>query len=311
MRLVFAGTPEPAVAALDALLASRHQVIAAVTQPDRRAGRGRRLTASPVARRAEDAGIEVLRPERVGDESFTERLVALRPDCVPVAAYGALVPERLLALPPQGWVNLHFSLLPAWRGAAPVQHAIRAGDDITGVTAFRVVRELDAGPVYGTATEPIEPTDTAGSLLARLASRGAELLVRVLDSIEAGTARPVPQQPDGVSYAPKVRTADAAVDWTAPANVIDRRIRSVTPVPGAWTAFRGQRLKLGPVTALAARSAPGLVTVAPNGVTVGTGAGSVRLATVQPAGRAPMSAADWWHGVPDLDGSVLGGCDAR
>ena len=165
MRVVFAGTPEVAVPSLDALLASRHEVVAVFTRPDAPSGRGKRLTASPVAERAAELGLETLKPHRPRDQDFVARLTELAPDCCPVVAYGALLPQRVLDIPPQGWVNLHFSLLPAWRGAAPVQRAILAGDQVTGATTFRIVLELDAGPTFASITEPIRPTDTAGDLL--------------------------------------------------------------------------------------------------------------------------------------------------
>ena len=248
MRLVFAGTPQTAVPALDALLASRHEVVAVVTRPDAPAGRGRKVEASPVARRAAEAGIEVLTPTRARDPEFLDRLREIAPDCCPVAAYGALLPQAALDIPANGWVNLHFSILPAWRGAAPVQHAIRHGDDVTGASTFQIVKELDAGPVYGVLTEPVRPDDTTGTLLDRLSHSGAQLLVATLDGIEDGTIQAVPQSAEGVSFAPKITPADARVDWKLPAHVIDRLIRACTPDPGAWTELDGARLKLGPVS---------------------------------------------------------------
>src|SRR5271170_7792800 len=175
MRLMFAGTPQTAVPALDTLLASRHEVVAVLTRPDAPAGRGRHVESSPVARRAAEAGVEVLTPARVRDPQFLDRLREIAPDCVPLVAYGALIPQSALDVPARGWVNLHFSVLPAWRGAAPVQHAIMHGDDVAGATTFLIVRELDAGPVFGVLTEPVLPRDTAGDLLARLSVAGAEL----------------------------------------------------------------------------------------------------------------------------------------
>src|SRR6266446_5889624 len=248
MRLVFAGTPQTAVPALDALLASRHEVVAVVTRPDAPAGRGRKVEASPVAARAAAAGLEVLAPVRARDPEFLARLREIGPDCCPVAAYGALLPQAALDIPPHGWVNLHFSLLPAWRGAAPVQHAILHGDDVTGASTFLIVRELDAGPVYGVLTEPVRPDDTTGTLLGRLSHAGAELLVATLDGIEDGTIQAVPQPAEGVSFAPKISPDDARVDWKRPAHVVDRQIRACTPDPGAWTELDGARLKLGPVS---------------------------------------------------------------
>jgi len=248
MRLVFAGTPQTAVPALDALLASRHEVVAVLTRPDAPAGRGRHVESSPVARRAAGAGLEVLTPARVRDPQFLDRLRHIAPDCVPLVAYGALIPQAALDVPAHGWVNLHFSVLPAWRGAAPVPHAILHGDDVTGATTFRLVAELDAGPVYGVLTEPVRPADTAGDLLDRLAHSGAQLLLATLDGIEAGTIEAVPQPAEGVSFAPKITPADARVDWKLPAYVVDRVIRACTPEPGAWTEHDGARLKLGPVS---------------------------------------------------------------
>src|SRR5438270_7144595 len=192
MRLVFAGTPEPAVPSFQALVDSgRHEVVAVVTRPDAQAGRGRRVVRSPVGALADDHGIEVLTPARAGDPAFLARLTELAPDACPVVAYGALLPQAALDIPRLGWVNLHFSLLPAWRGAAPVQSAIRAGDEITGASTFRIVKELDAGPVYGVVTEKVGDRDTAGELLARLSVAGAELLLSTVDGIEAGVLRVV------------------------------------------------------------------------------------------------------------------------
>src|SRR6266851_5749073 len=242
MRLVFAGTPRVAVPALDALLESGHEVAAVVTRPDAPAGRGLHLAPSPVAERAAAAGLEVLKPARPRDPDFIDRLRAIGPDCCPVTAYGALIPQAVLDIPANGWVNLHFSLLPAWRGAAPVQHAILHGDDITGATTFRLVAELDAGPVFGVVTEQVRPSDTAGDLLERLSHSGARLLVATLDGIESGELQAVPQPPDGISLAPKLTSADAQVNWKIAAPAVDRLIRACTPSPGAWTALNGARI---------------------------------------------------------------------
>src|SRR5436190_944162 len=290
MRLVFAGTPAVAVAALDANAASHHELLAVLTRPDAPAGRGRHLVRSPVGAWADAHGIQVLTPARPREPEFLDRLRALAPDCVPVVAYGALVPPVALAIPRYGWVNLHFSLLPAWRGAAPVQHAVLHGDEVTGAAVFELEAGLDTGPVYGTLTEPIRPTDTAGDLLARLSYSGAKLLVDVLDGIEAGTLRAVPQPADGVSMAPKVTVEDARVRWDEPAFAVDRRIRACTPAPGAWTTFRGERLKLGPVTLAGGANGlkAGEVSVGRSGVLVGTGTGAVALGEVRAAGKKPM-----------------------
>ncbi|MFP8964782.1 methionyl-tRNA formyltransferase [Streptomyces nanhaiensis] len=309
MRLVFAGTPEVAVPALDALIASeRHEVAAVVTRPDAPAGRGRRLVASPVAQRAEEAGIEVLKPARPRDEDFLARLREIAPDCCPVVAYGALLPGVALDVPARGWVNLHFSLLPAWRGAAPVQHAIMAGDEVTGASTFLIEEGLDSGPVYGVVTEEIRPTDTSGDLLTRLAFAGAGLLAATMDGIEDGTLRAVPQPAEGVSLAPKITVEDARVDWTAPALRVDRVVRGCSPAPGAWTLFRGERLKLRQTALAPDRTglAPGELAVGKNTVHAGTGSHAVELLWVQPQGRKPMAAADWARGVRIARGERLG-----
>ncbi len=313
MRLVFAGTPQAAVPALDALLASRHEVAAVVTRPDAAAGRGLHRAPSPVAERAALAGVEVLKPARVRDEEFLSRLRAIAPDCCPVTAYGALLPQIALDIPKHGWVNLHFSLLPAWRGAAPVQHAILHGDDLTGASTFQIVRELDAGPVYGVLTEPIKPRDTAGDLLGRLAGSGAGLLVATLDGIESGQLEARPQPAEGVSLAPKITIEDARVRWDEPALAVDRRIRACTPGPGAWTMLGEARIKLWPLAASPAAAgtdgpaaapadaggplAPGELRVLRTSVLVGTATGPVELGDVQPPGKRRMQAADWARGL--------------
>ncbi len=298
MRLLFAGTPEPALPSLRALLASRHQVVAVLTRPDAPAGRGRRLAPSPVAEVAAAAGLEVLKPPRPGDPGFLARLAALAPDACPIVAYGGLIPRAALDVPRFGWVNLHFSLLPAWRGAAPVQHAIRHGDELTGASTFLLEEGLDTGPVFGVVTEEIRPTDTTGDLLGRLAESGARLLVATLDGIEDGDLRPVPQPADDVSFAPKVTGEDARVDWSAPGLAVDRQVRSCTPAPGAWTTFRGERLRLGPVRLEPDRVLPpGGLAVERDGVHAGTGSTAVLLGEVRPQGKRPMPAADWARGV--------------
>jgi methionyl-tRNA formyltransferase len=312
MRLVFAGTPAAAVPSLDGLLKSGHEVAAVVTRPDAPAGRGLHVAPSPVAERAESAGIEVLKPARPGDADFLARLRQIAPDCCPVTAYGALIPQRALDVPARGWVNLHFSLLPAWRGAAPVQHAILHGDEVTGASTFWIVAELDAGPVFGVVTEPIRPSDTAGDLLARLAVSGAELLVATMDGIESGELIARPQPPDGVSLAPKITPEDARVRWSEPALAVSRRVRACTPAPGAWTELNGIRLKLGPFAGIVADDhdgtpGPGELRVRGSRVLVGTGTQPVQLGDVQPDGRRRMPAADWVRGLRlDGSGAVLG-----
>ncbi|WP_414169759.1 methionyl-tRNA formyltransferase [Streptoverticillium reticulum] len=309
MRLVFAGTPEVAVPALDALIASeRHEVVAVVTRPDAPAGRGRRLVASPVAERAEEAGIEVLKPARPRDEDFLARLREIGPDCCPVVAYGALLPKPALEIPAHGWVNLHFSLLPAWRGAAPVQHAILAGDEVTGASTFLIEEGLDSGPVFGVLTEQVRPTDTSGDLLTRLAFAGAGLLSATMDGIEDGSLKAVPQPADGISLAPKINVADARIDWAAPALRVDRVVRGCSPAPGAWTTFRGERLKVMAAALAPDRAdlAPGAIGAAKNSVHIGTGSHAVELLWVQPQGKKPMQAADWARGVRIAAGEQLG-----
>ena len=311
MRVVFAGTPEVALPSLDAVAASRHELVGVVTRPDARAGRGRQLVASAVAQRAEQLGVPVLKPDHPRDPDFQAALAALEPECCPVVAYGALLPESALTIPAHGWVNLHFSVLPHWRGAAPVQHAILAGDEVTGATTFRIVTELDAGPTFGLMTQTIRPDDTAGSLLAKLAEGGAGLLVSTLDGIEDGSIEARPQPEDGVSFAPKVLVEDARVDWTDPAIAVDRVIRACTPAPGAWTTYAGERIKLGPIDLVDPWTdrdplPPGLLDVAKGAVHVGTATGPVRLGEVKPHGRKAMPAADWARGVRVASGARLG-----
>lgn len=307
MRVVFAGTPEVAVPALEAVAASRHELVGVVTRPDAPSGRGRRLVASPVAQRAEELGVPVLRPEHPRDPDFQAALADLRPDACPVVAYGALLPQSALDLVPHGWINLHFSVLPSWRGAAPVQHSLWAGDEVTGATTFRIVKALDAGPVFGVMTERIRPGDTAGDLLERLAEGGAGLLVQTLDGIEDGSLEAREQQSEGVSFAPKILVDDARVDWTHPAVGIDRQVRACTPAPGAWTTYAGERMKLGPVTPTDLPPLePGVIEVTKNAVHVGTGTTPVRLGQVKAFGKKEMAAADWARGVRLESGVRLG-----
>jgi methionyl-tRNA formyltransferase len=317
VRLVFAGTPEVAVPSLDALSGSSHDVVAVLTRPDARAGRGRSVVASPVKERALALGLEVLTPSRPSDPQFLGRLRELAPDVCPIVAYGGLIPVSALTIPTHGWINLHFSLLPAWRGAAPVQHAIMAGDEVTGATTFLVEQGLDTGPTFGVLTEAIKPTDTSGDLLVRLAQAGAGLFVATLDALESGDLHAVPQPAEGVSLAPKISVEDARINWGTPALAVDRHIRGCTPAPGAWTTFRGERLKLHPVTLASTASVienggavahgeviekgdvigPGEVAATKRAVHVGTASGAVQLGTVQPHGKKPMAAADWARGV--------------
>ena len=307
MRLVFAGTPDTAVPALEALLASRHEVVAVLTRPDARAGRGRTLHPSPVKGLAVERGIEVLTPGSPRDPEVQARLREIAPDACPVVAYGALLPREVLDIPAHGWVNLHFSVRPAWRGAAPVQRAIMAGDDATGATTFVIEEGLDTGPVLGLMTETIRPDDTSGTLLDRLARAGAGLLVATMDGIASGELTAVPQSAEGVSHAAKLTTADAEIAWSTPAYAVDRHVRGCTPAPGAWTTFRGERIGVGPVTLAAdealesrdgsAAPAPGEITATKRAVHVGTASGVVTLGEVRPQGKKPMAAADWARGV--------------
>ncbi|TDC93227.1 methionyl-tRNA formyltransferase [Saccharopolyspora aridisoli] len=306
MRVVFAGTPAPAVPSLQALIDSdRHEVAAVVTRPDAPAGRGRKLVRSPVGALADEHGIEVLTPAKASEPEFLARLREIDPDCCPVVAYGALLREEALSIPEHGWVNLHFSLLPAWRGAAPVQAAIRHGDEITGASTFRIVRELDAGPVFGVVTEQIRGTDTSGELLERLSISGAGLLAATLDGIEDGSVRAEEQPTTGVSYAPKVTVDDARVDFTAPAAAVDRLVRAVTPEPGAWALLGEERFKLGPVTVTDEQLPPGEIKAEKRWVLVGTGTTAVALGEVQAAGKKRMAATDWARGTRIEQGEKL------
>jgi methionyl-tRNA formyltransferase len=301
VRIVFAGTPEPALASLRRLIESpRHDVVAVLTRPDAAAGRRAKPSPSPVARLALEHDIPVLRPPRPNSDEFVSELTELAPECCAVVAYGALLSERLLAVPQHGWVNLHFSLLPAWRGAAPVQAAIAAGDTVTGATTFQIEPALDSGPVYGVVTETIRPTDTAGDLLERLSLSGAALLETTLDGITDGSLTTVEQVADGVSIAPKITVEEARVRWDLPAHVVERRIRAVTPSPGAWTMIGDLRVKLGPVMvddAVPNTLAPGEIRIDRKSVHIGTGSQPVLLGHIQPPGKKPMNAADWARGA--------------
>ncbi|HJV98039.1 MAG TPA: methionyl-tRNA formyltransferase [Arthrobacter sp.] len=305
MRVLFAGTPAVAVPSLDALVGAGFDVVAVLTRPDAPVGRKRVLTPSPVAQRAAELGIDVIHAARV-DADVTARIAAVNADVAAIVAYGGLIPPAALDVPRHGWINLHFSLLPAWRGAAPVQRAVIAGDDVTGAVTFQLEAGLDTGPVFGTLTESVGPEDTAGQLLERLSHSGAVLLAQTLSAVDAGKAAPQPQQGD-VSLAPKLTLDDGRLDWQQPALAIGRRARGVTPEPGAWTTLDGQRVKLEPV-----RLRPDTVDVAPgalmlNGknVLVGTGSHAVELTRIQPAGKKMMAAADWARGMATLESVVF------
>ncbi|GAA1495849.1 methionyl-tRNA formyltransferase [Paeniglutamicibacter kerguelensis] len=300
MRVLFAGTPQVAVESLNRLVADGFDVVAVLTREDAPVGRKRVLTPSPVAARAAELGLEIIHANRI-DEQTQKRLAALDLDIAAIVAYGGLVPEKALTIPRLGWINLHFSLLPAWRGAAPVQHSIMAGDDITGAVTFQLEKGLDTGPIFGTLTETIDPADTSGELLGRLAVSGAVLLSQTLAGLDAGKLVGVEQQSE-TSYAHKLTLVDGKVDWSLPALVIRRRINGTTPDPGAWTELDGQRFKLGTlvphteVTDLV----PGEVRIEPGKkprVLVGTGSHAVELGLVQPPGKKMMNAADWARGI--------------
>ena len=301
MRLIFAGTPEAAVPSLRALLASRHEVVAVLTRPDAPTGRGRRLTPSPVRVVAEEAGVPVLTPTTLRDPALLERLRELAPDAAPVVAYGALVPPAALAIPTHGWINLHFSTLPRWRGAAPAQRSVLAGDAEAGLTAFRLDEGLDTGDVVLQESTPIGTTETAGELLDRLAVQGAELLVRALDAIEDGTATFTPQPSDGATHAAKLSTAEARIDWSLPAERVSAHIRGMSPHPGAWTLLHGERFKVLGVEDRPAPEdrdlAPGALHATKKALFVGTGTTPLALGTVAPAGKKAMRAADWARGA--------------
>ena len=306
MRIVFAGTPTAALPSLQRFIDSpHHEVVAVITRPDAVAGRRGKPEPSPVAQLALDAGIPVLRPQRPNSAGFIAELTAIAPDCCAVVAYGALLSEEMLAVPAHGWVNLHFSLLPAWRGAAPVQAAIAAGDSVTGATTFRIELALDSGPIFGVVTETIRPGDTAGELLDRLALSGGALLDATLDGIADGTLIPVAQPHGGVSIAPKVSVDQARIRWDLPAHVIERRIRAMTPNPGAWTMIGDMRIKVGPVSIEESGDAvePGVIVAERARVLIGTGSVPVQLGQLQPPGKKPMAAADWARGAR-LDAAV-------
>ncbi len=292
MRLVFAGTPEAAIASLDALHASAHEVAAVVTRPDAPAGRGRRLAASPVATHAEALGLEVLKPAHPRDPDFQERLRELNPDLCPVVAYGALLPRSALDIPIHGWLNLHFSLLPRWRGAAPVQRAIMAGDSEIGTSCFRIVRELDAGDVYLMEPRPM-PEATAGEVLRELAVSGAAQLVKAVDLVASGV-EPTPQAAEGITIAPKVTPAEARIDWNLPAVTLRNLVLGCSPDPGAWCEFEGARLKVFRAAVAEPQPlVPGELAVTKRQVFVGTGEATLELLEVQASGKRRMPAIDW------------------
>lgn len=298
MRLLFAGTPEVARASLDALVASDHDVVGVLTRPPARAGRGRAERPSAVHERALDLGLPVITAARMSDPGLLDAIRALAPECCPVVAYGALITPQALDMPVHGWINLHFSLLPRWRGAAPVQYAVHAGDVQTGATTFRIDAGLDTGPILLQETTDIEPRETSGDLITRLSVSGARLLVETMDRLEAGDIAPTPQPTDGVTLAPRISVEDARIDWTCTAVEVDRLVRAMTPAPGAWTTLRDERVKIGPVkSADSATLDPGEIDVRRTSVLIGTGSGDVVLGDVQAHGKRSMSAADWARGL--------------
>ncbi|MEC5181327.1 methionyl-tRNA formyltransferase [Arthrobacter sp. CG_A4] len=305
MRVLFAGTPAVAVPSLDALIDAGFDVVAVMTRPDAPLGRKRVLTPSPVAARAAELGIEIIHAVKVNAE-ITARIAAAAPDVAAIVAYGGLIPRAALDLPRHGWINLHFSLLPAWRGAAPVQRALMAGDDVTGAVTFLLEEGLDTGPVFGTLTEAVRPGDSAGALLERLSHSGAVLLTQTLSAVDAGKAAAVPQRGD-VSLAPKLTLEDGRLDWRQPALAIGRRARGVTPEPGAWTTVDSQRIKLEPVLLRPEAGAlqPGRLALDGKSVLVGTGSHPVELTRVQPSGKKMMTAADWVRGQATLESVVF------
>lgn len=300
MKVLFAGTPDVAVHSLNALVDAGFDVVGVLTREDAPVGRKKVLTPSVVAQRAAELGLNIIKANRMS-EDVAQQIRQLAPDVAAVVAFGVILPKYALEIPRLGWINLHFSLLPAWRGAAPVQHAIMNGDDITGASTFRIDEGLDTGEVFGTLTESIRPEDTAGELLGRLAESGAVLLTQTLSGLDAGALTGVPQRGD-VSLAPKISLEDAHVDWKAPALVIRRRINGVTPAPGAWTTLGEQRFKISDsVPAPDVRDlAPGEVRADGSKkarVVVGTGSYGLELITVQPPGKKMMAASDWARGL--------------
>lgn len=306
MRIVFAGTPEVAVPSLDRLVAAGFTIVGVLTRPDAPVGRKRVLTPSPVAARAEALGLPVVKAARITPD-VVSTLAGWAPDAAAIVAYGGIVPPAALAVPAHGWVNLHFSLLPAWRGAAPLQYSVIHGDDVVGASTFRLEEGLDTGPVYGTLALTPGPEATSGGLLSELATSGAELLVHTLSGIGEGRLEPRPQAGEP-TFAPKLTLEDGRLDWVLPAVALHRRARGVTPEPGAWTMLDGQRFKLEPprlrpdVEGLP----PGRLAWAGKAVLVGTGTHALELTRVQPAGKKMMLAADWARGAGEIEGTVLG-----
>ena len=305
MRILFAGTPAFALPSLRALADAGHEVVAVATNPDAPSGRGRTLSPSPVAQLADEMGVPKLQPARARDDWFVDAVAELNLDAAVIVAWGCLIPERLLGVPKLGWVNLHFSLLPAWRGAAPVQRAIMAGERQTGVTTFRLVREMDAGPIWRREVADIGPDETAGEVLDRLSVLGAGVLRQTLDDAEAGIP-PVDQPAQGITLAPKVTVDDARIDWSQRRRQVYDLIRGVTPAPGAWTMLGDARIKvLKGGVADATGLAPGQLRASSHCLLVGTSDGALELMAVQAPGKPAMAGADWARGARLSEGARL------
>ena len=294
-KVIFAGTPDFALASLRAIVAAGVRPVAVLTQPDRPAGRGRRLTPSPVKKYALAQGLDVLQPRTLRDAGIAASLAALEPELMVVAAYGLLLPQAVLDIPARGCVNVHASLLPRWRGAAPIQAAILAGDEQTGISLMKMEAGLDTGPVFVSAAIPIGSEATAGELHDRLAELGGRLLVEHLPDIIDGTLEPEPQADDMVTYASKIRPADAVLDWARPATELHRMVRAYNPVPGARFEFSGETIKCwrAGLGSKEARPAGQILEAGADGVEVACGAGSLRLLELQRPGRKRVSAAEF------------------
>ncbi len=299
MRVVFAGTPGFAVPALQALHQAGHTLPLVLTQPDRPSGRGQGPAASAVKQAAGALGLPIFQPTTLKDPTVEARLRAAHPDVLVVAAYGLILPQALLDLPARGALNIHASLLPRWRGAAPIQRAILAGDSETGVCIMQMDAGLDTGPVLLRAETPIGPEDTAGTLHDRLAALGAALLLDALRGIGQGTVSPVPQSAQGVTYAAKVEKSEARIDWTRSAREIDRQVRAFNPFPGAVARIRDTELKVWRAVPRSESGTPGsILRIGTEGIVVACGTGSLALIELQRAGGKRLDAAALLRGFP-------------
>jgi methionyl-tRNA formyltransferase len=304
-RIIFAGTPEFALASLQALVAAGHEPCAVLTQPDRPAGRGKQLTASPVKSFAVERNIPVLQPATLRDEEQVEALADLKPDIMIVAAYGLILPQAVLDIPRAGCLNVHASLLPRWRGAAPIQAAILAGDEQTGVCLMQMEAGLDTGPVFACKAMEIGEREDAGALHDRLAAAGGALLVKHLDAILDGDLEAQAQDDNGATYAPKIRPADARLDWEQDATELERRVRAYNPVPGAWFMAGEERTKCWEASRIDGSAAPGTVLAAgPDGIAVACGTAALQLEQLQRPGKRRVTAAEYAAQV-DLAGKLL------